>query len=73
MQESRSISHRATTPTGWRVFRSSAGRFWATRERAYDEAGEASGAWRTVDADDEIALCRAIAEQEARAELARFS
>jgi hypothetical protein len=52
------------------MWKSDAGRWWATRERAYDEAAEKAGAWRTVDADDELALARAIAEQESIADLA---
>ncbi|GAA3808883.1 hypothetical protein GCM10022226_31430 [Sphaerisporangium flaviroseum] len=60
-------------PTGWRVFRSTEDRLWATRERPYDEAEEQAGAWRTVDGDNELELCRAIAEQESRAELASSS
>ncbi|MFG1874052.1 hypothetical protein ACGFIV_04340 [Sphaerisporangium sp. NPDC049003] len=54
----------------WRAFRSSAGRWWATREQPYGEAAEKAGAWRTVDGDDELALARAIAEQESIAYLA---
>lgn len=57
-------------PAGWRVFQSTAGRWWATRERPFDEAEDQAGAWRTVDGDDEITLARAIAEQESRAALA---
>jgi len=56
--------------TGWRVWRSDAGRLWATRERQFGRAAEYAGACRTVDADDEIGLAKAIAEQESRAELA---
>ncbi|MCW2876165.1 MAG: hypothetical protein JWQ95_265 [Sphaerisporangium sp.] len=44
-----------------------------TREQPYDAAAEKAGAWRTVDADDQLALCRAIAEQESIAELASVS
>jgi hypothetical protein len=58
---------------GWRIFQSDKGRLWATREKPYDEAAEKAGAWRTVDADDELQLCRAIAEQESIAELASVS
>ncbi|MFC4585268.1 hypothetical protein [Sphaerisporangium corydalis] len=54
---------------GWRIFRSDQGRLWATRERPYNETAEKAGAWRTVDADDEPGLCRAIAEQESVAEM----
>ncbi|MCW2880964.1 MAG: hypothetical protein JWQ95_5064 [Sphaerisporangium sp.] len=55
------------------MWRSDAGRWWGTREQSYDEAAEKAGAWRTVDADDELALCRAIAEQESIATLAASS
>ncbi len=55
---------------GWRVFTSDVGRLWATREQPFDRAAQYEGAWRTVDGDDEIALARAIAEQESRADLA---
>jgi hypothetical protein len=58
---------------GWRVFQSDKGRLWATRERPYDESAEKAGAWRTVEADDQLSLCRAIAEQESIAELAATS
>ncbi|MEU9888503.1 hypothetical protein AB0M95_00680 [Sphaerisporangium sp. NPDC051017] len=53
-------------PAGWVVFRSDAGRFWATRLR-FDDATEAAGVWRTVDADDATTLTELIAEQEQRA------
>ncbi|GII66026.1 hypothetical protein Ssi03_59680 [Sphaerisporangium siamense] len=52
--------------SGWVVFRSDAGRFWATRLR-FDDATEAAGVWRTVDADDATTLAELIAEQEQRA------
>ncbi|WP_248959885.1 hypothetical protein [Sphaerisporangium perillae] len=51
---------------GWRVFQSDTGRFWATRLR-FDDAAEAAGVWRTVDADDATSLAELIAEQEQRA------
>jgi hypothetical protein len=56
--------------TGWRVFTSDRGRLWATREQPFGRAAQYAGAARTVDGDDEIALARAIAEQESRADLA---
>ncbi|MET8161500.1 hypothetical protein ABZT47_34515 [Sphaerisporangium sp. NPDC005289] len=62
-----------TEAPGWRVWRSDAGRWWATREQPYDEVAEKAGAWRTVDADDELSLARAIAEQESIADLASAS
>ncbi|MFC6085208.1 immunoglobulin domain-containing family protein [Sphaerisporangium aureirubrum] len=52
--------------SGWCVFRSDAGRYWATR-KSFGDADEAAGVWRTVDADDPEALARLIAEQEHRA------
>lgn len=58
------------TPLGWRVFRSDAGRFWASREQPFGPSAQGSGAARTVDGDDELALARAIAEQESIAALA---
>ncbi len=48
--------------------RSDAGRFWATRERPFPRAVEDAGAHRTVDADDLVKLCQAIAAQESIAE-----
>jgi hypothetical protein len=48
------------------VFQSDTGRFWATRLR-FDDATEAAGVWRTVDADDATSLAELIAEQEQRA------
>ena len=53
---------------GWRIMRSDAGRLWATRERPFPVAVEEAGAYRTVDADDLVALCQAIAVQEGIAE-----
>lgn len=52
--------------SGWMVFQSDTGRFWATR-LSFDDAIEAAGVWRTVDADDPATLSRLIAEQEQRA------
>nr|WP_262845272.1 hypothetical protein [Sphaerisporangium corydalis] len=54
---------------GWTVFQSDTGRFWATRMR-FDDAIEAAGVWRTVDADDPATLAKLIAEQEQRARTA---
>ncbi|MEV0630539.1 hypothetical protein [Nonomuraea wenchangensis] len=51
--------------------RSDAGRFWATRERPFLRAVEDAGAHRTVDADDLVKLCQAIAAQESIAEQTR--
>ncbi|WP_307848687.1 hypothetical protein [Microbispora oryzae] len=48
--------------------RSDAGRLWATRERPFPLAVEEAGAFRTVDADDLLGLCQAIAAQESSAE-----
>ncbi|MEV6984893.1 hypothetical protein AB0M95_27030 [Sphaerisporangium sp. NPDC051017] len=62
-------AHEAVPP-GWRAFRSNTGRWWATRERPWPRSVAGTGVERTVDGDDEIALARAIAEQEARAALA---
>ncbi|WP_245775251.1 hypothetical protein [Nonomuraea wenchangensis] len=53
--------------------RSDAGRFWATRERPFSQTVEDAGAHRTVDADDLVKLCQAIAEQESIAERTRPS
>jgi hypothetical protein len=72
MAKARAIPPGETLP-GWRVFRSTAGRWWATREQPYDEVAEEAGAWRTVDGDDELELARAIAEQESRATLGASS
>lgn len=56
-------------PRVWRIFESDAGRLWATREEPLNNAEHAGDVWRTVEADDELRLCQAIAEQEARADL----
>jgi hypothetical protein len=61
------------TPQGWRVWRSTTGRLWATRTHAFSRAAEYAGAARTVDADTLPALCRSIAEQESTAALAAAS
>ncbi|MEU7910241.1 hypothetical protein [Microbispora bryophytorum] len=58
---------RGTVFAGWRIMRSNAGRFWATRERPFPRAAEDAGAMRSVDADDLRELCRAMAEQESLA------
>ncbi|MEU7882233.1 hypothetical protein [Microbispora bryophytorum] len=55
---------------GWRIMRSDAGRFWASREQPFTASAEQAGAYRTVDADDLRELCQAIAEQESLAEVA---
>ncbi|WP_250563581.1 hypothetical protein [Sphaerisporangium fuscum] len=52
------------------MFRSTTDRLWATREQPFSLAAEKAGAWRTVDADDELGLYQAIAEQESIADLA---
>ncbi|MEV7966306.1 hypothetical protein AB0O34_10025 [Sphaerisporangium sp. NPDC088356] len=62
-----------TPPRGWHIFRSDKGRLWATRDRPFSDAEDKAGAWRTVDADDELALAREIAKQESIAELAAVS
>jgi hypothetical protein len=49
------------------MWRSDAGRWWATRARRFDPADEDEGAARTVDADTQLGLARAIAEQESAA------
>ncbi|XVQ89174.1 hypothetical protein ACQP2K_17690 [Microbispora siamensis] len=60
----------ATRPVfaGWRIMRSDAGRLWATRERPFPSPVEEAGAHRTVDGDDLVELCQAIAAQEGIAE-----
>lgn len=55
---------------GWTIFRSDKDRLWATRSRPFSRAAEKAGAFRTVDGDDLIELCRSIADQESAAELA---
>jgi hypothetical protein len=60
------VSPSAADESGWMVFQSDTGRFWATRLR-FDDAIEAAGVWRTVDADDPTTLAELIAEQEQRA------
>jgi hypothetical protein len=59
-----------TPPQGWRVWRSDAGRYWATRMHAFSRAAEHAGAARTVDGDTLPEVCRVIAEQESTAVLA---
>ncbi|WP_405084970.1 hypothetical protein [Microbispora sp. NBC_01389] len=48
--------------------RSDAGCLWASRERPFPALVEQAGACRTVDGDDLVELCRAIARQESIAE-----
>lgn len=54
----------------WRIWRSDAGRWWASRCRPFSAAAEQAGAYRTVDGDELSEICRAIAEQESLADLA---
>ncbi|SET23715.1 hypothetical protein [Nonomuraea wenchangensis] len=73
MTHDRTVAAVSSVFAGWRIMRSDAGRFWATRERPFPRAVEDAGAHRTVDADDLVRLCQAIAEQEGIAEQARPS
>lgn len=57
-------------PCAWRVFRSDKGRWWACRTEPFTRLQEHAGAARTVDADNELGLARAMAEQESRAVIA---
>jgi hypothetical protein len=66
-------SRTSDVPRGWRVWRSDAGRYWATRMDAFSRAAERAGAARTVDGDTLPTLCRSIAEQESTAALAAAS
>jgi hypothetical protein len=68
MTHDRAVAVARPVFAGWRIMRSDAGRWWATRERPFPRAVEDAGAYRTVDADDLVELCRVIAEQEGMAE-----
>jgi hypothetical protein len=68
MTHDRAVAAARPVFAGWRIMRSDAGRWWATRERPFPRAVEDAGAYRTVDADDLVELCRVIAEQEGMAE-----
>ncbi|MEU8276112.1 hypothetical protein ACFYOK_22535 [Microbispora bryophytorum] len=68
MTESRAVAVARPVFAGWRIMRSDVGRLWATRERPFPSAVEEAGAFRTVDADDLVELCQAIAVQEGLAE-----
>ncbi|MBP2706837.1 hypothetical protein JOL79_23810 [Microbispora sp. RL4-1S] len=68
MTQSRAVGAARPAFAGWRIMRSDAGRLWATRERPFPLAVEEAGAFRTVDADDLLGLCQAIAAQESSAE-----
>lgn len=70
MTHDRAVAVARPVFAGWRIMRSDAGRWWASRERPFSRAVEDAGAYRTVDADDLVALCRVIAEQEGMAEQA---
>lgn len=48
----------------WVLFRSDAGRWWASRKKPFSAAGESAGAFRTVDGDDVAELAAAVAAQE---------
>jgi hypothetical protein len=68
MTHDRAVAAARPVFAGWRIMRSDAGRWWATRERPFPRAVEDAGAHRTVDADDLVELCRVIAAQEGMAE-----
>ncbi|MEV1199475.1 hypothetical protein [Microbispora rosea] len=51
----------------WHMWRSDAGRWWATRARRFDPDDEYEGAYRTVDGDTQLDLVRSIAQQESAA------
>ncbi|GII86200.1 hypothetical protein Ssi03_41900 [Sphaerisporangium siamense] len=57
-------------PPAWRVFRSDAGRLWATRVPPFPSSKWKFGVEPMVDADDLVSLARVMAEQESRAALA---
>jgi hypothetical protein len=61
MTHDRAVAAARPVFAGWRIMRSDAGRWWATRERPFPRAVEDAGAYRTVDADD-------LVEQEGMAE-----
>lgn len=69
MSNDRAIAPPAAIP-GWRLWRSDAGRFWATRERPFTGPQMEAGAERTVDADTPDELAEKVAAQEARAKAA---
>lgn len=71
MTHDRAVTVARPVFAGWRIMCSDAGRWWATRERPFPRAVEDAGAYRTVDADDLVKLCQAIAAQESIAEQAR--
>ncbi|GIH73235.1 hypothetical protein [Sphaerimonospora thailandensis] len=48
----------------WVLFRSDAGRLWASRKTPFSAAEEKAGAFRTVDGDDAAELAAAVAAQE---------
>ncbi|MET8142666.1 hypothetical protein ABZU32_20360 [Sphaerisporangium sp. NPDC005288] len=58
------------TLTGWRVFTSDAGRYWASRERRFSRVAEEAGCWRTVDGDDLLDVVARVAAQEALGRMA---
>ncbi|GGO08403.1 hypothetical protein GCM10010116_16990 [Microbispora rosea subsp. aerata] len=63
------LRHIVRAVSRWHVWRSDAGRWWASRTRPFSTEAEEAGAYRTVDGDDLGELCRAIAEQESLADL----
>lgn len=52
---------------GWSIWRSDAGRWWATRRTPPTAAQGDAGCDHTVDADTPADLCGVLAEQERRA------
>lgn len=54
----------ARVHTGWTIWRSDAGRWWATRRGPVDLEAIRRGCAMTVDADDPAALAAALTVQE---------
>jgi hypothetical protein len=61
----------SSTVTGWRVFQSSAGRWWGSREQPWPpDVEQQPEMWRTLDANTFGELVLSISHQEALAALA---
>lgn len=51
--------------TAWSIWRSDAGRWWATRHAEITRTDRVAGAERTVDADDSVQLAAVLDQQAA--------
>jgi len=66
MSFDRHLAEIALANPHWTIWRSDAGRWWATRHRPLSAAQREAGCAMTIDADDSEGLRRNLMEQESR-------